>query len=194
MPLFPRRLSYVRPIAYFPNISNTYLDSKIDFIWNLVIELFVKGIWDKRIVAKTSASIFLVWYASVMPLMLLFRSYFAYRAYRGHIQIIRCLPRQKCKCRLTTSNIDLRIVLIRNNHCHQPKNARPPPSIPITMSDESEWTTYISREETKCLRIENFCYHQISIDTSKNTIQWRCSHRGCYASAKSTVDLKHLSL
>ena len=131
-----------------------------------------------------------------MPLMLLFRSSFAYRAYRGQTQIIRCLPRQKCKCRLTTSNIDLRIVLIRNNHCHQPKNARPPPSIPITMSDESDWTTYISREETKCLWIGNFCYHQISIDTSKNTIQWRCSHRGCYAyaSAKSTVDLKHLSL
>jgi len=41
---------------------------------------------------------------------------------------------------------------------------------------------------------ENFCYHQISIDTSKNTIQWRCSHGVCYASAKSTVDLKHLSL
>ena len=62
------------------------------------------------------------------------------------------------------------------------------------MSDESEWTTYISRKETKCLRIENFCYYQISTDTSENTIQWRCSHRGCCASAKSTVDLKHLSL
>ena len=27
-------------------------------LWKLVIELFVKGIWDKRIVAKTTASIF----------------------------------------------------------------------------------------------------------------------------------------
>lgn len=110
-----------------------------------------------------------------------------------NITVWRCRA-QKCKCRLTTSNIDLRIVSIRNNHCHQPKNARPPPSISITVSDESEWTTYISRKETKCLRIENFCYYQISTDTSKNTIQWRCSHRGCCASAKSTVDLKHLSL
>ena len=110
-----------------------------------------------------------------------------------NITVWRCRA-QKCKCRVTTNNIDLSIVSIRNNHCHQPKNARPPPSISITVSDESEWTTYISREETKCLRIKNFYDHQISTDTSKNTIQWRCSHRGCYASAKSTVDLKHLSL
>ena len=30
-----------------------------------------------------------------MPFMLLFRSPFAYRAYRGQTQIIRCLPRRR---------------------------------------------------------------------------------------------------
>ena len=48
-----QRLSYGRPIAYVPNISNTYLDFLLDFIWKLIIKLFVKGIGEKRIVAKT---------------------------------------------------------------------------------------------------------------------------------------------
>ena len=52
------KLSYGRPIAYFPNIFNTYLDALLDFILKLDIKLFVKGIGEKRIVAKTSASLF----------------------------------------------------------------------------------------------------------------------------------------
>ena len=56
------------------------------------------------------------------------------------------------------------------------------------VSKDSNWEDFVSKRETRCIRIDNFVsYHK---NVTKGIVSWHCTHRGCLASAESDINLK----
>ena len=79
------------------------------------------------------------------------------------------------------------ILPTKENHDHEPKSVKQPPSYHVSVT--SCWDTYVSREDSECLRVDNFSYYKWKEDNG--LISWRCSQKGCTSRLQTSHDLNH---
>ena len=85
-------------------------------------------------------------------------------------------------------------------HNNEPPASAPPAATPpaasgetttqvFSVSVDSQWSTYKSRNEKTCLRVGNFTYYNKK--ERDGLIKWQCSHKLCKAVMESDIHLQH---
>ena len=98
----------------------------------------------------------------------------------------RCLKNRKtCKTVVKTHNVTHEVISINHHHNHDTTSES---NVAHYVSKDSNWEDFVSKRETRCIRIDNFVYYHKSV--TKGIVSWHCTHRGCLASAESDINLK----
>ena len=98
----------------------------------------------------------------------------------------RCQKNRKtCKTVVKTHNVTDEVLSINHHHNHDTTSEN---NVAHYVSKDSNWEDFVSKRETRCIRIDNFVsYHK---NVTKGIVSWHCTHRGCLASAESDINLK----
>ena len=86
-------------------------------------------------------------------------------------------------------NVTNEILHINHHHNH---DAPQETSATYDVTGDSVWVDFVSKRETRCLRIDNFVYYKKA--EKEGMISWHCTHRGCQASAESDNELQNKRL